>query len=138
MSCGKKYACNRYLPVPVEGWEARDTVSIAIDPIRESGNYEFSVGVRSTRQYPYQYLWILTDLELIHPDTLIVDTLVCSITDAQGEFLGKGLSVYDNVYPLATIYCKKGQYGRMKLRHIMRRDPLPGISDLGVSISRTL
>ena len=138
VSCDRSYVCNSYQPVPVEGWESQDTITLLLDTVYHGGSYNVSVGIRSTHLYPYQCLWLLAELELNSPDTLIIDTLVCNITDAEGNFIGKGLSVYDNVYPMATINCKKGQSGRMRLRHIMRLNPLPGISDVGVVMEKSL
>ena len=136
VSCNQKnFLCNTYRPVPVEGWEANDTLTIALDTVRLHGEYSLEVGVRSTRLYPYKYLYLLAEITLSNPDTAMVDTIVCEITDTKGNFQGNGLSIYGKVFPVSNINMLKGQYGEIKIRHIMRRDPLPGLSDIGVLVS---
>lgn len=136
VSCGRKYVTNTYCSISVNGWNTQDTLTINIDTIRQSGNYDVSIAVRSTRFFPYQSLWLMTEMELAFPDGSFRDTLDCRITDEDGNFLGKGLTIHDNVYFLKTLFLKEGQYGKMRLYHIMRRDPLPGISDVGIIIEK--
>ena len=137
VSCDRKYAAYSYCPTSVSGWNTQDTLRIDIDTIQESGSYSIAIGVRSTRFFPYQILWLQAELELESPRMAFRDTIDCRIADDKGNFLGKGLSLHENVYFLKTVVLHEGQYGRMKLRHIMRRDPLPGISDVGVIIKKT-
>ena len=81
-----------------------------------------------------QYNLELTDLKAA--SNKIIAKSKYLITDEDGNFLGKGLTIHDNVYFLKTLFLKEGQYGKMRLYHIMRRDPLPGISDVGIIIEK--
>ncbi len=134
-SCAeRKCICNTYTSIPIEGWDTNDTLFMHIDTIMQSADYEFEVGVRSTRLYPYQYLWLLAKVQLFCPDTLLLDTICCKVADINGNFLGNGLSVFDNSNLVTTLHLYKGQYGTISLRHIMRRSQLPGLTDIGVII----
>ena len=136
VSCNQKeYLCSTYRPVPIEGRETNDTLTIPVDTVRQHGEYAVEVGVRSTRIYPYKYLYLLVETTLKNPDTLMVDTVMCEITDVKGNFQGNGLSIYGKVFPVAVMNMRKGQYGEIKLRHIMRRNPLPGLSDIGIVVT---
>lgn len=137
LSCQQnKYNTYCYVPIPVSGWERDSIITIPLDTIRENGIYEMSVGVRSYYGYPYKYLWLQISTEIYCPGWKTTDTLKCNITDENGRYLGAGLNIFEKQYFLKETYLKKGQYGFVRIKQIMRRNPLPGVSDIGLSLKK--
>lgn len=137
VSCGRqRTACFSYSSTPVEGWEQHNVLSFPIDSIESGGEYELSVGARTTYDYPFQTLWLEVTTHFEHPRMDFLDTLVCQVTDLQGNILGRGISVFQYVYPLKALRLNIGQKGVVTIKHIMRRNILPGVSDIGVILRR--
>lgn len=125
-----------YHSTPVEGWEQHRTQIFPVDSVAKAGLYEVLVGVRTTYEFPYQTLWLEVTEKLDSPAYLNVDTLVCHITDAKGNTLGNGISLFQEQNMLNEMRLSVGQKGTIAVRHIMRRNNLPGVSDVGVLVRR--
>lgn len=137
-SCERKknILCFEYHAVPIDGWEQHYAQSYRMDTVSVEGDYDVSVGLRATNIYPFQSLWLLVRQQINDSDTVIVDTVVCTLSDRQGNEQGKGLSLYQHVFHVKDLHLSCGQSGTITVSHIMRRSILPGISDVGVLIKK--
>jgi gliding motility-associated lipoprotein GldH len=137
-SCGRKknVLCFEYHAVPIDGWEQHYAQTYRVDTVSVDGDYDVSVGVRATNFYPFQSLWLLVRQQMADPDTVIVDTVVCTLSDKQGNEQGKGLSLYQHLFHVDDVHLTRGQSATITVSHIMRRSILPGISDVGVLVKR--
>ena len=68
--------------------------------------------------------------------TVKSDTLSCRLIDETGNALGNGVSNYQYLIPLTSLTLKKGDRLRIAIRHDMKREILPGISDIGLRLRR--
>lgn len=135
-SCREGTVMHFYRETPVEGWDQSDALVYPIDTVKDGGVYKMEVGVRTTNGYPYQKLWLTISAELHNPDTAFADTLACGFVDAGGARDGSGTDTYQYRYDAGTVELRKGQSGTFRIQHIMRREILPGISDIGIRLSR--
>lgn len=124
-----------YRPVSFDGWSKTDTIVFTLPEIEQGGLYLGQIGVRTNARYPYQKVWIGVCQKLHHPDTLFLDTVFCEIASRSdldkngiGLFLSEG-TLPDHVY-------HPGQTGEIKVFHILRREEVPGICQVGLHIQR--
>lgn len=137
VSCdNRKIACYSYTSVSVNDWERSDEVTINVDTIRETSDYNAKIGLRSTLEFPFRYLWLRVKIDMENPAFSSVDTLKCAITDSKGNKNGGGFSLFEEQFNLKKLKLEKGQYGKVSIRHIMRRTPLPGVSDVGLILEK--
>jgi gliding motility-associated lipoprotein GldH len=132
----QKSVCYSYRSTPIEGWEQHNVLTFKLDTVQESGTYTVHVSLRTTNAYPFQSLWLLVKTQLAKPEWEKQDTLVCVLTDKQGNHSGSGISFYQNNYLLTHLNLHRGQSGSITIGHIMRRNILPGISDVGVMVRK--
>ena len=138
--CGcerKETVCFSYCHTPMEGWEQHCVLSYKIDTVRQAGDYNMQICLRTTLAYPFRSLWLLVKTQLDNPSMNREDTVTCVLTDKLGHPYGHGLSIYQNDFPMDKIKLARGQYGTITVSHIMRRNILPGISDIGVVVSNS-
>lgn len=131
-ACDSIPAHYAYRSTPVNGWEPKDTLSFPIDTIGHTGRYAVSVGVRTTALFPFQSLWLVVKQQWQRPSAGKLDTVVCRFTNAAGDPADHGLSINQHEIPFDTLHLQRGTCGRITVRHIMRRDILPGVSDIGI------
>lgn len=135
--CSKeKTVCFAYRPTPIEGWEQHNVLSFKVDTVKQSGEYGVYVSLRTTNAYPFQSIWLLVKTQLVSPEWNKEDTLVCVLTDKQGIHSGNGISFYQNDYLLKKLKLQHGQSGNIMVSHMMRRNILPGISDVGITVKK--
>ena len=131
-SCQDRRTYSHYTTVAVDGWERNDTLTFAIPP-QHAGTYELQIGLRATNAYPFTHLSML--MEQTCGIKVRRDTVRCQITDAKGLLLGKnGISSSEITYHIADINLKEGDSLTIKFNHCMERDPISGISDMGVEL----
>lgn len=133
-ACEDGRVYSRFVPAPVDGLEKNDTAVFDVPPMPASGRYRQEVGLRITAAYPFTNLCLQVE-QTVEPGRRVrVDTLDCRLYDADGNVLGRGISVLQYGFILADVYLQKGDSLHVCVRHIMKREILPGIADIGFSM----
>ena len=139
VSCTEGVIYHEYKATPVEGWEMIDTLSFRIDSIHRTGTYSIEIGVRTSEAvgYPFQTLWLEIKQNWFADSICQMfrcDTLSCKLALPDGGQMGNGIGMRQYHFDLDTVHLSKGMNGHIRLRHLMRRNILPGVSDIGVKI----
>lgn len=134
-SCDESVALDAYRNVSGNSWSRGDTIVFSTDTIARQGVYGESVGIRLSADYPFSNLSLIVEQTVSPRDTARIDTLLCSFTDKRGRPGGTGISYRLYEFPMAAIRLDEGDSLRVKIRHDMRRETLPGIADVGFRVS---
>lgn len=128
--CGPGPVAADASPVNPEGWLASDTVRLTFDVVQPDHRHDLQFGLRHDDRYPFSNLYLFVRLTYPNGKTL-TDTLACPLAGPDGRWLGDGGRWVDHRigYKKAVAFPLEGQY-RLDVVHAMRRDPLPGISEL--------
>ena len=135
LSCHRNKVYDKYRHTPVTGWEKSDTLIFKTSPAAQDGDYRADLGIRITELFPFLSLTMIVE-QTIHPSNVTSsDTLTCPLIDKNGIERGKGISYIQYTFPINTIKLAQGNSVSFCVRHNMMRDILPGISDVGISMS---
>ncbi len=134
-SCNESKVYDKYDHTPLSGWEKNDTLRFDIPRLTADGMYESTLGLRITDNYPFMGLTLIVEQRLMPADTIFTDTVKCELTDRNGKTRGKGVSYYQFRFPVTKMQLSKGDSLHIRVRHDMKREMLPGISDVGISLS---
>lgn len=91
-------------------------------------------GLRIQRQFPYNQVWIVAEQDFCSPMQRSKDTLCIQISDSTGSLLGIGLNIHQYEIALPAIHLQKGQEGAVRLYHIMRKEILQHVHDVGLHV----
>ncbi len=133
-ACTGNKVYDRYVHTPVAGWEKNDTLVFCLSPMAKAGQYEADLGLRITTDYPFMGLTLIVDQMICPSNVHHVDTLSCKLIDERGNSLGVGLSYYQYHFPISTISLREADSIVVRIRHDMKREILPGISDIGYQL----
>ena len=133
-SCRKSTLIHTYYPLPQKSWSIRDTLTFHMPPITQDGYYEILAGLRLERHFPYDQVWLVIQQDFNSPMHQRRDTLCIQVADSAGNMQGFGLNMQQYETPLASIYLHKGQEGKLRLYHIMRKEILPQVCNAGIHI----
>jgi gliding motility-associated lipoprotein GldH len=128
-SCYKKTVYYRYDHTPISGWEKNDTLKFDIPPIQKDGLYQESIGLRVNGAYPFMGLCLIVEQTI--SNVTQIDTVNCSIINKDGYAKGNGISYYQYDVDFKELEIKRGDSIHVCIRHNMKREILPGISDIG-------
>lgn len=141
-SCHTDTRYHVYQAVPGEnGWKNSDSLLFQLPPELEAGEYGMEIGIRHTGGYPYRDIWI--SVTQVDSDSLPshTDTLHLYLADEEGRWGHEGAvgGLYQSAYVREKpVKLTADSLGRsFRIAHLMRRNPLPGISDVGVRLFLT-
>ena len=137
---------DEYEQIPVEGWDKTDTLTFSVPAVAADGVYNLALGLRTTGDYPFMSLTLLFEANIIAKKSekssvvkapqRLSRTLSCPLVNSRGRSQGQGVSLYQYNFHVATISLREGDSLQVNIRHNMKREMLPGLSDLGLSITR--
>lgn len=135
-SCTKNTIYNEYRHTPITGWEKNDTLFFDIPPVLEEGTYSEDIGLRINGAFPFTGLCLIVEQRMKKAQLIKTDTIMCKLIDKDGSVKGHGISSFQYQFHVSNMELKKGESLRFCIRHNMKREILPGISDIGLSIRR--
>lgn len=165
-SCEDSVVFYKYAHTPVLGWEKNDTLSFAIPPLASTGLYQETLGLRITGTYPFMGITLIVEQEIfpnqesqkekedrikqqfidgkvrkvkkITQGEKIVklDTIQCDLIDKNGVTTGQGISYYQYSFPIRAYRFHENDSIHITVRHDMKREILPGISDIGIKLEK--
>jgi gliding motility-associated lipoprotein GldH len=62
--------------------------------------------------------------------------LDCDLIDEHGNAMGQGVSQYQYRFPLKTLQLHRGDSLHVSVHHDMNREILPGITSIGIKLSK--
>ncbi len=129
--------CN-YQPVSTEGWESTDTLRFEFTPLTAGNAYLASLGLRFTDMMPYQDLWLVLERRIVQRrDTLARrDTLHLPLGSDSGHWQVQGNVLHETDIPVDTFSLSDEQPVTFLVYHIMSRQSLPGITEVGLKVER--
>ncbi|MCL1937569.1 MAG: gliding motility lipoprotein GldH [Candidatus Azobacteroides sp.] len=117
-------------------WDKREVLRFEVPVNETASTYDVLLEVRNNNDYPFRNLWLFVDYQT--PDGKVrSDTIDVELADAYGKWYGKGIHLYTYTFPYEwnVQYPDTGIY-IYAVRHGMRVNPLKGISDIGLRISK--
>lgn len=134
ISCNDGKVFDQYVHTPIAGWEKNDTLTYNVPSVAQTGVYQSWLGLRIGDNYPFTAITMIVEQHILPADTVIRDTLNCKLTDAEGNYNGNGLNSYQYSFPITEMQLQQGDSIYVRIRHNMKREILPGISDVGIAI----
>lgn len=140
-SCKDNTVYHVYRAIPEDsGWRRGDSLVFFFPSGLSPDSYLMEVGVRNTGGYKYRDLWLVLSQSI--SDTLPprIDTLHLFLADKKGRWNrgGSAGSYYQSVFvsDKPFVIGPDSFHRSLRIVHIMRDNPLVGISDIGVRLSR--
>lgn len=136
VACDRKTVFDKYVHTPLNGWEKNDTIAFSIDSIRQRGEYMEEIGVRTNGQYPFTSLTIAVH-QTVQPSGAVHDTTInCTFMDNENSSASNGIGYSQFSFPLKKVRMEAGDTLHVTIRHNMKREILPGVSDIGFKLTR--
>lgn len=135
-SCTGNKVYDHYSHTPLSGWEESDALQYDVPPLAEAGHYATRLGLRISSAYPFQDLALIVEQTVYPGKHKQVDTLSCHLFDHKGRVQGQGVSYFQYHFSISQMTLQKGDSLHITVRHNMRREIMPGISDVGIEVER--
>lgn len=135
-SCDSGTLMHSYQLLEENCWERTDTVTFSLPVLTTDDNCSVLIGLRVTDNFPYEMLIMEVEQRYQNPFAHRMDTVYYQLTDQNGDFIEKGLNYFQYETESLPLELRKGQTGEIRIRHLMHREVLPGIMDVGIHVIR--
>jgi len=117
-------------------WRRNDTAVFNVRIENKSLPYDVSIELRNNDAYAFSNIWLFVDYQLPSGKAR-TDTVVADLADVYGKWYGKGMSLHNLSIPYETaiLFPDTGIY-TYSIRQGMWDNPLKGISDIGLKVSK--
>ena len=135
-ACEQKHTYSDYKAVDIKSWKSSDTLKYSIEIKEENKNHQYAISVRHNKEYEFSNVWLKVFIQGNGIDTSFRYEIPLFKNDGKPYGKSSG-SLCTQTVPLKTnlpLY-KKGTYA-ISIVQLMRKDPLDGISDIGVIIDK--
>lgn len=135
-ACNEKKVYDTFRHTPLAGWEKNDSLAFDVPKLKASGHYQSALALRINNEYPFMGLTLIVE-QTVHPTHIKhVDTLNCALIGANGVPKGQGIGYYQYAFDITSMDLHEGDSLHISVRHDMKREILPGISNVGVSLTK--
>ena len=145
VSCKDASIFSRYQSVDNAQWHKDSIIHFEFSPVDTLSRHNLYINLRNNKAYEFSNLFLIVGIDF-PSNTNIIDTLEYEMTDAQGRFLGSGLTdLKENkleyktnvLFPTSGTYTVKVQQAMRKSGAIDGIAVLNGITDVGLSIEKS-
>ena len=75
--------------------------------------------------------------KVAHGEKIVkLDTIQCNLINKDGVTTGQGISYYQYNFPINLYHFNENDSIHIMIRHDMKREILPGISDIGIKLEK--
>jgi gliding motility-associated lipoprotein GldH len=135
--CQRQIAYHAFRHVYDPGWDKTDTLHFDIKPLMADGSYRLDTELRTDKDYPFQKLMIEVDQTVYPSKERFHDVINCELISENGVISGDGISYFQYQFHVRDLSLHQGDSIHICLTHKMKREIMPGISDVGVRLSRS-
>ncbi|MCB9168730.1 MAG: gliding motility lipoprotein GldH [Flavobacteriales bacterium] len=125
--------------IPEGGWSSTQRPEFCFDIADTLHAHDVFIDIRHTGDYAFSDLYLF--LDLTGPDgRSFRDTVECLLADPTGRWYGRGAGLFADrskahvLYRSGNRFPRKGRYC-IRMEQAMRVDPLPGVTDVGISVA---
>lgn len=136
-ACNKDISFYRYTHTDANGWEKNDHLTFSIDSVQEEGIYSLSLALRMNEEYPFRNLQIVVSQTIFPSNETFSDIVTCRVTNKNGIMLGHGVTIFQYDIPVRKHKYNVGDSIAIQVRHNMKREILPGITDVGILMKKS-
>ena len=119
----------------MDGWDKNDTLKFSVAPIQTADNYLEVVEIRIDNTFPFMGLTLKVEQTVYPLGVTQRQSIECSMINNNGHPTGSGVSYYNYEFPLMNLDLNKGDSIQINIVHNMKREIMPGISDIGIRLT---
>ena len=142
-ACHRGVIYSHYEHVDNDGWERTDTLQAyqelydyGIPHVKEPGVYQQQVMLRTDNSIPFLGISVVVEQEIFPRGEHKRKRIKCPLVEKNGHVMGNGISCYQYSFKVDSVELYEGDSLHVYVMHYMKRETMPGITDVGIEISK--
>jgi gliding motility-associated lipoprotein GldH len=133
--CQQQVAYHGFRHIYEPGWDKTDTLHFDVSPVARDGNYRLDAELRIDKDFPFKQLTIEVEQTVYPSKEMFHHKIDCNLVSETGVIEGDGISYFQYQFFVQGLSLHQGDSVHISLTHNMKREIMPGISDVGVKLS---
>ena len=133
--CQQQVAYHEFRHIYEPGWDKTDTIHFDTRSLSAGGSYRLDAELRTDKNYPFQKLTIEIEQTVYPSKEKYHDVIDCDLISEEGVIEGDGISYFQYQFHVRDLSLHKGDSVHICLTHNMKREIMPGITDVGIRLS---
>ena len=143
-SCTNNSVYDVYKPVANGKWHKDSIIQFTFTPTDTISKNNLYINLRNNKEYAFNNIFLIVGIQFPN-NYQVIDTLEYEMADAEGKFLGDGLTdIKQNkleyktnvTFPVSGDYSVSVQHAMRKSGEIEGIEELDGITDIGLQIQK--
>lgn len=144
IACNTDKVYDTYIPIEDHEWNSENKIEFVVNNVDTISKKNVFINIRNNKNYEFSSLFLIAKIEFPNGFN-VIDTLEYEMTDSAGNWLGTGFTeLKENklFYKQNVLFSEIGDY-KFKIQHATRsindiegKNPLMGITDVGLSIEK--
>ncbi|MDO9595098.1 MAG: gliding motility lipoprotein GldH [Lutibacter sp.] len=144
LSCNSNVVFDQYISIEDQQWPSEKGIDFIVNNLDTISANNVFINIRNNKDYEFSSLFLIAKIELPN-GYKVIDTLEYEMTDASGNWLGSGFTdLKENklFYKENVVFSEIGTYkfniqnATRGINDIQGKNPLKGITDVGLSIEK--
>lgn len=132
--CQETRVYDHYEHVSDNGWSRNDTLHFPVQRLF-AGEYDVTLGLRLGHNYPYRNISLIVSYQTLPGGKTVADTVQLNVLNEKGQSEGRmGITSATVRCKIKELQTREGDSIHITVNHNMRREDLPGISDVGIQL----
>jgi gliding motility-associated lipoprotein GldH len=132
--CDRHTLLHTYQSIPNNEWNRSDTLLFTLPQAAADVCYTLHIGLRTTQLFPYQGVMLAVEQDCQHPTVHREDTVFYRLARPDGNIMSEGIHYSQSEAVNLPLQLQQGQSCQIRIRHLMQRETLPGIADVGIHV----
>ncbi len=133
--CQQQVAYHEFRHIYEPGWDKSDTIHFDTRSLSAGGSYRLDAELRTDKNYPFQKLTIEIEQTVYPSKEKYHDVIDCDLISEEGVIEGDGISYFQYQFHVRDLSLHQGDSVHICLTHNMKREIMPGITDVGIRLS---
>ena len=133
--CQQQVAYHEFRHIYEPGWDKSDTIHFDTRSLSAGGSYRLDAELRTDKNYPFQKLTIEIEQTVYPSNEKYHDVIDCDLISEEGVIEGDGISYFQYQFHVRDLSLHQGDSVHICLTHNMKREIMPGITDVGIRLS---
>ena len=133
--CQQQVAYHEFRHIYEPGWDKSDTIHFETRALSAGGSYRLDAELRTDKNYPFQKLTIEIEQTVYPSKEKYHDVIDCDLISEEGVIEGDGISYFQYQFHVRDLSLHQGDSVHICLTHNMKREIMPGITDVGIRLS---
>jgi len=134
-ACTNNTLIHSYKPLSADGWNRCDTICFNIPQAEADINGILTIGLRTIANIGMKDVVLAVEQCGETASLYRCDTISYSLTDSEGNALGKGINIHQFESVQLPFQMKKGHGCSVRIHHLMRREVITDITEVGIKIA---